>query len=510
MIIGIDLGTTFSLASTFDASGKPVLIPDVFDKNAFYTPSIVHIKGNSCSVGLTALQLLEISSESNLIRFFKRYLGENKELFINSGLIPETWYPEGIAALVLKKLKQDAEHFLSDKVEGAVITVPAHFTDAQRKAVINAAALIDLKVIELIEEPVAAAIHYGIQHKVKDQHILVYDLGGGTFDATLLSLSNDRVVVIGKDGINDLGGKEFDEAIAQMICEQFEKATGETVEFSGQTLQNLRVISEEIKIELSIPGVTFVEKNCLLGKQSVDVFITKKEFELAIHKDLERTSKILKRCLTSAGLDERDVDVLLLVGGSSMIPYVKSFLKTTFPTLENKIEFHDPIKAVAFGAALYGKIVGPKDSHEFYDLPNEVLGVTGYTVAVRAVNPYNNEVVLDTLVKKNRPLPTHSKKRYFTSENNKGMMKIEVVQYIEEDEVKSLGYLNIGPLPSNEANYPIDVNIECNRDATISLKVSDPNSGIELKKTFGKQGMDANYLVKQKNLVIKQIVNNIH
>lgn len=193
-----------------------------------------------------------------------------------------------------------------------------------------------------------------------------------------------------------------------------------------------------------------------------------------------------------------------------MIPFVKSYLKTSFPTLENKIEFHDPIKAVAYGAALYGKIVGPKGNQEMNNLPNEVLGVTGYTVAVRAVNPYNNEVILDTLVKKNRPLPTHSKKRYFTSENNNGKMKIEVVQYIEEDEVKSLGHLNIGPLPSNEANYPIDVNIECNKDATINLKVSDPNTGLELQKTFGKQGMDANYLVKQKTLVNKLIVNNIH
>jgi molecular chaperone DnaK len=508
MIIGIDLGTAFSLAAAFDNQGSLVLIPDIYDKTAFYTPSVVHLKGSSCSVGLMALQLLEQTSDANLIRFFKRYLGEDKELYLSPGK-NETWYPEGIAALVLKKIINDAEQFLSETIDGAVITVPAHFTDSQRKAVINAAALIDLKIIDLIEEPVAAALHYGIKNKSKNQNILVYDLGGGTFDATLLSITDDSVIVIGKDGISDLGGKEFDEAIANIIHEQFDKALGKPISFTGKKLQQLRALAEGVKIELSMPGVMFVNRTCLIGSDSVEIFITRKEFELAIRSDIEKTGKILKRCLTSAGLDERDVDVMLIVGGSSMIPCIKEYLNQFMPTLADKTKFHEPIKAVAFGAALYGKIMANTGSQIDSSLPKDVKGVTGYNVAVRAINPYSGDVVLDVIIKKNRPLPTHSMKNYFTPENSNGKMKVELVQFIEEDDVKTLGFLNVGPLPSNIGNYQIDVTVNCHTDSTISLKAVDPKSGMELQKTFGKNGMDANYLVKQKALIAKTIVNNV-
>ena len=509
MIIGIDLGTAFSLAAAFDNQGALVLIPDMYDKTAYYTPSIVHIKGSNCSVGLMALQLLEQTSDANLIRFFKRYLGEDKELYLSPGK-NETWYPEGIAALVLKKIINDAEQFLTDPIEGAVITVPAHFTDAQRKAVINAAALIDLKIVGLIEEPVAAALHYGIKNKSKNQNILVYDLGGGTFDATLLSITDESVIVIGKDGISDLGGKEFDEAIANIIHEQFDKALGRPIDFTGKKLQQLRAIAESIKIELSMPGVTFINHTCLIGADSVDIFITRKEFEIAIRADIEKTGKILKRCLTSAGLDERDVDILLIVGGSSMIPCIKEYLIQFMPTLAGKTKFHEPIKAVAFGAALYGKIISKSTNQFDSNLPKDVKGVTGYNVAVRAMNPFSGDVVLDVIIKKNRPLPTHSMKNYFTAENSNGKMRVELVQFIEEDDVKTLGFLNVGPLPSNVTNYQIDVTVNCLEDSTISLKAFDPKSGLELQKTFSKNGMDANYLVKQKSLISKTIVNNVH
>lgn len=508
MIIGIDLGTTYSLGATLNLDHQPVLLPDNSDKTVLYTPSILHINGNNAFVGLSVLHMLEQNPDLNVIRFFKRYLGDNKELYMDmqNG---DIWYPESVAALVLKKIKYDAEIYASNTVEGAVITVPAHFTDAQRKAVINAAAMIDLPVLGLVEEPVAAAMHYGLSQKANDQNILVYDLGGGTFDATVLNVSDHGFYVVSKDGLTDLGGKEFDEAIAEIIHNQFESATGKPINFTGRKLQQLRAFSEEVKIELSSPGIQYVNRVCLIGNDSIEVFITRKEFEKSITPDVERTIKILKRCVSSAGLSEDDIDVLLLVGGSSMVPFIRSYLSEKLPKLAPKIKFHDPMKAVVYGASVYARMLSGNSSKNGFDMPSELKGVTGYNLAVRAVDSDTGRTILDIIIKKNRPLPLKAKKTYYTAPNNDGKMRIELVQFIEEDDIKTLGILNVGPLPNNEANYPIDVSLEYTEDNMIILQAYDPQTGRELEKTFGKEGMGAGYLAAQKKLVQKAFINNV-
>jgi molecular chaperone DnaK (HSP70) len=506
MIIGIDLGTTYSLGATLSLDGTPTLLPDTTNRNIFYTPSILNINGNNAFVGLSVLHMLEQNPNLEVLRFFKRHLG-NPTLLYSDNKEGASWYPEAVAALVLKKIKYDAEIFSSSTVEGAVITVPAHFTDVQRKAVLNAAAMIDLPVKGLLEEPVAAALHYGVSTKSHDQNILVYDFGGGTFDVTLLSMNEKGVFVIGKDGISDLGGKEFDEKISLIIHEQFEQATGKEVNFSGRQLQQLRVFSEEIKVELSNPGVNYISRVCLLGNESIEAFVTRKDFEKAITPDIDRTISILHRCLKSTGLRPDDVDVLLLVGGSSMVPFVKQYLTTAFPKLADKIKFHDPMKAVAFGAAIYVRMLNNED--KTHDLPPELKGVTGYNLAIRALNPETGRIFHDILIKKNRPLPQKIKKTYYTGPSNQGKMRVELVQFIDEDDIKTLGTLNVGPLPSNESNYPIEITMEYTEDNLILLQAFDPKTGHELEKTFGKEGMDANYLANQKKIVQRTFINNI-
>lgn len=506
MIIGIDLGTTYSSGATLNIDHQPVLLPDNSDKNVLYTPSILHINGNNAFVGQSVLYMLEQNPDLNVIRFFKRYLGDNKGLYMDPQ--GEIWYPEAVAALVLKKIKYDAEIYASNTVEGAVITVPAHFTDAQRKAVINAAAMIDLPVMGLVEEPVAAAMHYGLSNRSTDRNILVYDLGGGTFDTTILNMSDSGFYVVSKDGITDLGGKEFDEALAEIIHQQFEQATGKPMKFNGRKLQQLRAFSEEVKIELSMPGINYIKRVCLIGDDSIEVFITRKEFEKAIAGHVERTIKILKRCISSAGLHEQDIDVLLLVGGSSMVPFVRQYLAEKLPVLADKIQFHEPLKAVVFGASIYARMLSGNGAMEA-DMPSELKGVTGYNLAVRAVDSDSGRTILDIIIKKNRPLPLKVKKTYYTAPNNAGKMRIELVQFIEEDDVKTMGVLNVGPLPSNEANYPIEITLEYTEDNTVILQAYDPKKGRELEKTFGKEGMGASYLAAQKKLVQKAFINNV-
>ena len=222
-----------------------------------------------------------------MIRFFKRQFGSREPIFFDER--GQAWLPEAIAALLLRKLVFDAESASPERVERAVITVPAHFNDPQRKAVLNAAALAKLPVLGLVEEPVAAALHYGVQIAIIDEIVLVYDFGGGTFDATALSMDASGVYVLAKTGLTELGGKEIDEKIGEMVLAQFARALARPSATGARTLLELRRVSEELKIELCLPGRKSVRRLVLLGGQAVEVEITASRFEAAIRDLVEQT-----------------------------------------------------------------------------------------------------------------------------------------------------------------------------------------------------------------------------
>ena len=352
MRVGIDLGTTYSLVAEMDVEGQPHLIPDCSDPDLVHTPSAVHItpEGNAF-VGTLAEALLENDPAIQVIRFFKRQLGSREPVFYDER--GQAWLPEAVAALVLRKLVFDAESASPERVEHAVITVPAHFNDPQRKAVLNAAALARLPVLGLVEEPVAAALHYGVQKAVTDQIVLVYDFGGGTFDATALSMDASGVYVLAKTGLTELGGKEIDEKIGEMVLTQFERALGRPLATGARTLLELRRVSEELKIELCLPGRKSVRRLVLLGGQAVEVEITAARFEAAIRDLVERTRAETLRCVAEAGLQPGDVQDVLLVGGSSLVPLVESRLRALFCGPGQSVLYHEPSRAVAYGAALH-------------------------------------------------------------------------------------------------------------------------------------------------------------
>src|SRR5688572_16623584 len=285
MRVGIDLGTTYSLVARMDPEGRPVLIPDHAESDVFHTPSVVHIAHNAAFVGRLAEALLEQDPKLQVVRFFKRLLGEATPVFYDDN--GAAWFAEGVAALVLRKLAYDAEASSSVRVDDAVVTVPAHFSDPQRRAVLAAATLADISVLGLVEEPVAAALHYGVTAGVQDQVMLVYDFGGGTFDATAMSMDQRGVYVLAKTGLTELGGKEFDEKVGEMVLAQFERALGAPLATGARTLLELRRVSEEIKIELCVPGRARVRKLVMLGGHAVEVEITRAEFEASIQESLD-------------------------------------------------------------------------------------------------------------------------------------------------------------------------------------------------------------------------------
>jgi len=509
MNVGIDLGTTYSLIAQMGLDGHPVLIPDYTDKAVLHTPSVVYIDEQGAFVG----QMVEMRVEQNpsldgkVIRLFKRHLGEASPIHYDSQ--GNAWYPEAMAALVLKKLCLDAESYTSSDVEGAVITIPAHFNDLQRKAVYAAAALAEIPVLGLLEEPIAAALHYGVASGSRNQTLMVYDLGGGTFDATVLAITKEEVHVLAKDGLTHLGGKEFDEQIGAIVLSQFQKALGTAPTLDARTSRQLSRISEELKIELCIPGQTYVRRVVLLGDQAVEIRLRRREFEQAITELIEQTEIVTYRCLESTGLSAADVDALLLVGGSSMAPIIKDRMSEIFNQPEQHVMFHNPTKAVALGAALHTcQISGDAET---YQLPPELKGVTGYCVGVQARDPRTGEVVIDTLIKKNMPLPAKTTTTYYTIHPKQERIVLQLYQYRDStDDVVCLGEVVVGPLPSPKQNYPIEVTVENREDSTVTVQAYDPQTGAEVEHTFRRgddKGFD--YLAVQRKLVSQTLINNI-
>lgn len=495
MKVGIDLGTCYSVTARMQPDGSAILIPDARDEERFNTPSVVLISDGSAYIGALAEDMVEVHPNLPIIRFFKRSLGKREEIYFDDR--GTGWHAEGIGALILSKLRFDAETESSRKVDGAVITVPAHFNDRQRKAVAAAALLADLPLLDLIEEPVAAALHYGVQTKAHKQILMAYDFGGGTFDATALSLDDNGIYVLAKSGLTDLGGKELDDKVAEMILEQFEGALGTKPDLTAQGLLELRRTSEAIKIDLCTPGSRTVQQTVILGGDAVEVRLDRDQFERAIGEYLDKTIEVTERCLKESGLAKTDINRVLLVGGSSMVPSVSKRLNALFDVEGQDVLYHEPSKAVAFGAAMRAAQVSGEAAG--FQLPPELKGVTGYHVGVRTVDP-SGLVNVHTLIKKNMPLPTSIQKTYYTTRHDQNQIVLDFVQYADDPEKAfGLGQLVVGPLAAPRVNYPIGVKVEYKEDGTVGVVARDAETGEELEQSFGGDPRgDVSYLADQR------------
>jgi molecular chaperone DnaK len=338
--------------------------------------------------------------------------------------------------------------------------------------------------------------------------LLVYDWGGGTFDATVLSLDSRGVYVLAKTGATDLGGKELDEMVGGLILQQFERAYGTAPSLTARTLLDLRTISESFKIELCSPTCQKVRRTVLLGGQAVDVQISRAEFDAAVAPLVDRAEAITLQCTSEAGLKASNVDAVLLVGGSSMLPQVSARLRRLFPG-DNRVCYHEPSKAVAFGAAIHASQLSG-DAQRF-NVPPEFRGVTGHSVGVRTIDPQTGRATIDTLIKQNMPLPIRLSKTYYTTRPNQQRMVVDLVQFRgPDDPVIGLGQLVVGPLPSPRQDYPIEVTLENREDGTLSVQAYDAQTGVELAREFGRDGEQGfAYLSTQRALVRSTVINNL-
>ena len=277
---------------------------------------------------------------------------------------------------------------------------------------------------------------------------------------------------------------------------------------NARSLLELRRASEEIKINLCMPGRTSARQTVLLGGEAVEVAIRRSEFETQIQALLDKTEQEVLRCVKEAGLGVADIDAVLLVGGSSMVPAVSTRLRQIFNG-KQRILFHEPSKAVALGAALHASQLSGEAQR--FNIPPEFRGVTGACVGVRAIDPNTGRVTVDTLIKRNMPLPVRVKKQYYTTRSNQERIVLDFVQYQTAGErVVSIGQLVVGPLPSPRRNYPIEVTVENRDDGTVSVQAYDAQTGVELSQVFGREqagGMEN--IATQRALVRSTFINNL-
>jgi molecular chaperone DnaK len=479
MFVGIDLGTTFSLIARVDAKGTPVLFPDRHEAERFKTPSVAHIGPDGALVGNAVEELLEETPGLPVARFVKLSMGREEAVFVDH--LGRGWHPEAISALILKKLVRDASAFTDEPIEGAVISVPAHFHDKQRQATRHAGRLAGLNVVDIVEEPLAAATHYGANSAAAGETMLVYDLGGGTFDATVLHVAADGLYALATEGASDLGGKNFDEAIMGLIAGQFRQAHRYDPLQDPIASAQLRRQSEAIKIKLSLPGRGEVHTSLLLGGRTQEFHLARGQFEQATRPLVERSLEVCERALRAAALDWAALDLVMLAGGSTLLPAVEATLRRVSDKPADRVRRHLPHMAIAYGAALLAAQRG-----DAVRSPRRVQRITAYDLGCRVFDPATGRPVVDTIIARNSPIPARATRTYYTSRADQARIILELVQARSPEadvEPTSLGYFAF-PLDRPRKNFPLEVSFGYDELGMVTVLARDPDSGREVQRDF--------------------------
>ncbi len=466
-IIGIDLGTTNSCAAVLEG-GDPEIITNTEGNRT--TPSVVAFtEEDELLVGETAKRQA-ITNPDRTVSSIKRKMGEDFIVKISRDGEEKDYTPEQISSMILRYIKKDAEERIGREIEKAVITVPAYFNDSQRQATKDAGKLAGLEVARIINEPTAASLAYGLKDS-SDQTILVYDLGGGTFDVSILELGDGVFEVVSTDGDTKLGGDDFDQRIIDWLVKKFKDQEGIDLSDDTSALQRLKTAAEEAKKELSAKKETTINLPYITADQTgpkhLEEKLTRAKFEGMIEDLLSRTMDILESALSEAGMDKNDIDQVVLVGGSTRIPRVQDLIEEHVPGKVNK-EIN-PDEVVARGAAVQGGVL----AGEVDDLV--LLDVTPLTLGIETLGG-----VTTPLIDKNTTIPTEKSKTFSTAENNQTTVDIHVVQgerKMAEDN-KSIGRFQLTGIPPAPRGVPqIDVNFSIDADGILHVSAEDKGTG---------------------------------
>ncbi len=465
-IIGIDLGTTNSEVAVMEA-GKPTIIKSAEGQN--YFPSIVAFtKEGERLVGEPAKRQAVTNTEGTVHRI-KRKMGTGEKINIRG----KKYSPEQISAFILQKIKKDAEEFLSEKVSQAVITVPAYFDDDQRQATKDAGKIAGLDVKRIINEPTAASLAYGLDKK-GDHKIAVYDFGGGTFDITLMEVGEGVFEVLSTNGDTELGGSDMDQALVDFLADDFKKEHNVDLRKDPKSLQRLLEASEKAKMELSstkqteinLPYITVIDNK----PRHLEKKLTRAKFEEIISKIVDKTEKPCNQALKDAKLKPSDIDHIVLVGGTTRIPYVKNKVEKIFGKPPKRDV--DPMECVAIGAAIQAGVLSG-------DIDKDIvlLDVTPLTLSIETLGG-----VATPLIDRNTTVPTKKSKVFSTAADNQTSVEINVLQGERPmaADNKSLGRFHLDGIPPAPRGIPqIEVTFDIDADGILNVKAKDKGTGKE-------------------------------
>ena len=462
--VGIDLGTTNSVVAVLEG-GEPTVIANAEGNRT--TPSIVAFKSEEVLVGELAKRQA-ITNPDNTVRSIKRHIGTNwKENFEG-----KDYTPQEISARILQKLKRDAESYLGDDVTDAVITVPAYFNDAERQATKEAGQIAGLNVLRIINEPTAASLSYGLENN-EDQKILVFDLGGGTFDVSILEISEGVFEVKSTSGDSKLGGDDWDQRVMDWLIEKFKSSTGIDLSNDKMAIQRVQEGAEKAKIELSSTSETeinlpFITANDA-GPQHLLEKLSRSEFEKITADLVERTKEPVENALSDAGMKFSDIDHVILVGGSTRMPSVQQLVKSL--TSKDSHKGVNPDEVVASGAAIQAGVL----KGDVKDVL--LLDVTPLTLGVETKGG-----IMTKMIERNTTIPTKRSEVFSTAENNQTQVEIHILQGEREmaSGNKSLGRFTLTDIPAAMAGTPqIEVTFDIDANGIVNVNAKDLGTGKE-------------------------------